>query len=281
MRQRGSIATVWSALGLAFLAACSGDSSPVSAPEARSGEFATADVWTAKAYLCKLGPAGTTATFSITATGGHLLFGNEVTLDAASDPGNCSIAIWEPTDASVVTVTVTEIGATEGLVIDQIYTIGGLNDLGGIADSRTFDTAGKMASIRVDAFTRGDIKFVNVPGELPPPAAQGCTPGYWKQSQHFDSWPAAYSPNMSFDAVFADAFPGMTLLQVVSNGGGGLNALGRHSVAALLNAGNADVQNGLTTAQVIAAFNAAFASGSYEAQKNTFEGLNELGCPLS
>ena len=37
-------------------------------------------------------------------------------------------------------------------------------------------------------------------------------------------------------AGFDDAFPGMTLLEVLSQGGGGLNALGRHTVAALLNA---------------------------------------------
>ena len=29
-------------------------------------------------------------------------------------------------------------------------------------------------------------------------AARGCTPGYWKQSQHFDSWPAGYSPTCCF-----------------------------------------------------------------------------------
>ena len=68
---------------------------------------------------------------------------------------------------------------------------------------------------------------------------------------------------------------------MVSNGGGGLDALGRHTVAALLNAGAGAPAYPLTTAQVIAAFDAAFASGNYETQKNIFARYNELGCPLN
>ena len=37
----------------------------------------------------------------------------------------------------------------------------------------------------------------------------------------------------------------------------------------------------LSTAEVIAATNAALASGNFEAQKNIFAALNEQGCPLS
>lgn len=118
------------------------------------------------------------------------------------------------------------------------------------------------------------------PPPPPPPGGEGCTPGYWKQPHHFGNWTAPYSPTTQFGDVFADAFPGKTLLDVVGQGGGGLIALGRHTVAALLNAASADVDYGMTTAEVIAAFNAAFASGDYEAQKDAFEELNEQGCPL-
>ena len=44
-----------------------------------------------------------------------------------------------------------------------------------------------------------------------PPSTEGCTPGYWKQPQHFDSW-VTYSPSTLFSSVFDDAFPGLTLL---------------------------------------------------------------------
>jgi hypothetical protein len=71
------------------------------------------------------------------------------------------------------------------------------------------------------------------------------------------------------------------LLEVLSTGGGGLEALGRHAVAALLNSAPGGPAYPLTTAQVIAAFNAAFASGVYEAQKDIFDRNNNLGCPLN
>jgi hypothetical protein len=111
---------------------------------------------------------------------------------------------------------------------------------------------------------------------------EGCTPGYWKQDQHFDSWPAPYTPDMLFSDVFEDAFPGQTLLDVVSNGGGGLEALGRHTVAAMLNGASDGVNYEFTDEEVISMFNDLFPGSEedYEALKNTFEYNNELGCPL-
>jgi hypothetical protein len=115
----------------------------------------------------------------------------------------------------------------------------------------------------------------------PPAGGEGCTPGYWKQSQHFDSW-TGYNPNQLFVSVFGEnAFPGMTLLQVLSQGGGGLKALGRHTVAALLNSASGNVDYQYTTAQVIAMFQAVFPGGDYENLKNEFASENESGCPLN
>jgi hypothetical protein len=112
---------------------------------------------------------------------------------------------------------------------------------------------------------------------------EGCTPGYWKQTQHFDSWPAPYYPDMLFSAVFEDAFPGLTLRDVLSLHGGGLNALGRHTVAALLNAASSSVNYDLTPQQVIDSFNSVYpgTNGQYESLKNMFEGYNQQGCPLN
>ena len=113
--------------------------------------------------------------------------------------------------------------------------------------------------------------------------SEGCTPGYWKQAQHFDSWTQPYDPGDLFvSAGFEDAFPGMTLLQVLEQGGGGLNALGRHTVAALLNTASPDVDTAYTNPQtVIDLFNGVYPGGDYEGLKNIFAGYNELGCPLS
>jgi hypothetical protein len=114
----------------------------------------------------------------------------------------------------------------------------------------------------------------------PPTGDEGCTPGYWRQAHHYDSW-TGYTPVTAFSAVFEDAFPGMTLGEVVRLNGGGLNALGRHTVAALLNASSPDVEYAYTAAQVISQFNAVFPGGDYEALKDTFEQYNESFCPLN
>ena len=118
----------------------------------------------------------------------------------------------------------------------------------------------------------------------PPIGGDGCTPGYWKQSHHFDSWPnPPYAPlTTTFESVFGRDVPGNpTLVAALNLCCGGLNALMRETVAALLNAASPDVDFDLTVADVIAGFQAAFDSGDFETTKNLFEGLNELGCPLN
>jgi hypothetical protein len=126
-------------------------------------------------------------------------------------------------------------------------------------------------------------------------ATEGCTPGYWKQSQHFDSWPAIVgTPSTLFHDVtaaggsvrFADAFPGKTLLQVLSQGGGGIIALGRHAAAGVLNGGSPDVNYNFSRAKTIEMFNAAYLSGDaavIESTKNAIQAMNEAadGCPLN
>lgn len=111
---------------------------------------------------------------------------------------------------------------------------------------------------------------------------EGCTPGYWKQPHHFDSWPSGLLPETMFSDVFEDAFPGMTLLDVLAQGGGGLNALGRHTVAALLNAESPDVDYGMDGGTVVELFDDTFpgTKDDYESLKALFEAMNESGCPL-
>lgn len=120
----------------------------------------------------------------------------------------------------------------------------------------------------------------------PPAGGEGCTPGYWKQPQHFFAWPAPYDPSAPdatlFSDVFDDAFPGMTLLDVLKQGGGQIKALGRHTVAALLNSAQDGVNYDLTPADVISMFNNVFPGSNrdYQTLKNIFESFNEQNCPL-
>jgi hypothetical protein len=112
---------------------------------------------------------------------------------------------------------------------------------------------------------------------------EGCTPGYWKQAHHYKDWTSPYEPTDLFSDYFEDAFPGQNLVQVLDNGGGGLDALGRHTVAALLNAANPDVDYPLAVQEVINGFNAVYpgSKDDYEMLKDQYVGFNELGCPLN
>jgi hypothetical protein len=88
-------------------------------------------------------------------------------------------------------------------------------------------------------------------------------------------------PGDSFDLVFGVDAPGdLTLLEALEQGGGGYKALGRHAVAALLNASNPDVDSDFSAAAVIALVQDAFETGDFEAAKNILAAANEQECPI-
>jgi len=120
---------------------------------------------------------------------------------------------------------------------------------------------------------------------LPPPRpAQGCTPGYWRQDQHFDSWvPTGYAPSDDYNTVFgvSASFNPHTLLDAVWLGGGGEFALARHAVSALLNASSPDVNYIYSASDVISMVQAAYTSGDFETTKDLFDAANNAGCPLN
>jgi hypothetical protein len=119
----------------------------------------------------------------------------------------------------------------------------------------------------------------------PPPCDEGCTPGYWKQEQHFDSW-EGYSTDDMFDDVFGVG-PSITLLEALNArrkdySSGAEAAMLRHAVAALLNAANSDVNYGEDTDWVIEGVNLAYAGElGFEYVKDVFEDYNERHCPLN
>lgn len=127
----------------------------------------------------------------------------------------------------------------------------------------------------------------------PGPACAGCTPGYWKQKQHFDSWPAPFVPvgtgASTFNAVFGvemykrpNGEP-YTLLEVMKelNGNGDpvSTNLGFHAVAALLNAAHPEVNYGYTSGEIIDLFRNNLHRAA--ALKDSLAMLNERGCPLN
>jgi hypothetical protein len=135
----------------------------------------------------------------------------------------------------------------------------------------------------------------------------GCTPGYWKQSQHFGSYAAPFSPNQTMFNAFAPFggtpnFPKVknkadinenviTLQQALSQGGGDTNALLRHFIAAVLNAANNNVNSQyenipeiVTAVKAVLAGQTATLGGqqynTVDALKNALAASNEGGCPL-
>ncbi len=124
----------------------------------------------------------------------------------------------------------------------------------------------------------------------PEETCEGCTPGYWRQQQHFGSWTPPYSPTdpkTLWTDVFP-AFPGMptdlTLIDALCLQGGQYNALARHAAAALLNgaynrANPGGLNFGYTDQDVIDLYTANYLT-DVEGLKNSFALLNERSCPL-
>ena len=126
---------------------------------------------------------------------------------------------------------------------------------------------------------------------------QGCTPGYWKQTQHFASWvPTGYTQGQLLSSVFtigSDYSPlgNSSLLDALSFGGGSTlsdkaQILLRAAVSALLNAGNPSVAYALTTSQIVTQVNSALASEDPNVITNLATSLNNFnngngGCPLN
>jgi hypothetical protein len=122
------------------------------------------------------------------------------------------------------------------------------------------------------------------PTTTQPPGGEGCTPGFWKNlKQHGDFW--TLDPEQSVQSVFSAATGpegDQTLIEALENGGGGVDALLRHAVAAVLNA-RAGLDFPFTEAAIVAAVNAALTSGDpavIEALKNDLDEANNLGCPF-
>ncbi|KEA62102.1 putative internalin [Marinobacterium lacunae] len=134
----------------------------------------------------------------------------------------------------------------------------------------------------------------------PPPGFEGCTPGYWKQDQHFDSWTSPYYPNMLMTTA-GFIFPNgaglfgnladQTLLEALNYGGGdtlqeAAQILMRAAVASLLNAASGDVDFPWSVDDVINMTNAALASKDRQTMLNLAHDLDDDnngpdGCPLN
>lgn len=274
-------------LAIAAVSACSDVGSPVSSKRGSSVDLVgdRNDVYSVIPGVVNVcvfhGEIVATSSFVASAPAGEDVLGGVFSIT----PSPHCIEVWNASSTSTVEVSATLSAAAAGYAIDRIYWAYG----DGTTETSGWVYDATSASVPVSDLVGGAIWFkmkvapIVEPPE-PPQGGQGCTPGYWRQEHHYDSWTAPYTPTTQFSDVFANAFPGKTLGEVVRLGGGGLNALGRMAVASLLNAASANVSFDLTTAQVISQFNAAYASGrkgTIEDVKNVLDMLNNQGCPLN
>lgn len=124
---------------------------------------------------------------------------------------------------------------------------------------------------------------VEVPEEEEGP--EGLTPGFWKN--HPLCWDG-YEPTQYFNDVFdvsisigngKKAAENPTLMEALNANGGGINALARHAVAALLNAAHPDVNYPLSNTEIINAVHEAIANGepAITDLKDQLDMYNNLG----
>jgi hypothetical protein len=274
-------------------AACSGDSpTTVDAPDVAT----FAQTTDARVVLCKITfksfdeassgyvPGVTEdptlgVDFEFDITGGDV---SNITLAAASYVGlsasECA-EIYSGPAGNPLTI----IETSPNSIMNSVFVADGLAPNFNFLPDGTWSAATDVRTISTAAVPAGEnwvyVKntVIDTPPPPPPPGMQGCTPGYWRQTQHFGNW--SYNQSDLYSAIFGVAYEG-TLLQAVWARGGGVNALARHSVAALLNAASGDVAYPYTVDQVIAAVQGAFATGEYERVKNRLAYANELGCDL-
>jgi len=127
---------------------------------------------------------------------------------------------------------------------------------------------------------------------------EGCTPGFWKNNadKHQASAWEGHSPGQHFSSVFgvviqvrsggmkSNTITDPTLLEALNANGGGINALARHAVAALLNISSGCVDYAIgSEADLIGMVQDAIAQGNGAIQvlHTLLAGYNEAGCPVN
>jgi len=292
MNSKGAL-LVGAAMAVGILAACSDSAT---GPASRSAfvpkaSFAVGDPTTVapplatELRICKAGNVGGTINVTDVGNGGGgsgnptiiadqngAVPGAQVALSpGAGGAANCVMAVIDLGDAFFERGDFFTVTETVGAGVTSVKTCY-IND-----NNTTPDAC--PANFFINTAHGWTVVFTNT--APPPPGDEGCTPGYWKQDQHFGSW-APVPLNRTFaQAGMSFGFTG-SLLAGLDAGGGGVNALARHAAAAYLNAQSGGVDYAYTTVQVQAIANGTgiYAGLSIEARKDLLAAANEAGCPL-
>ena len=146
----------------------------------------------------------------------------------------------------------------------------------GLAETTTTDTSTNSTTVSTTTTT------------TTPNGAEGCTPGFWKNNadkKDASQWTAPYDPDNLVSSVFDQApadIGSLTLLEGLQLGGGGLNALTRHAIAAVLNAAHPEIDYPFTVVDIVISVNAAYNGlTDVEVLKDLLDVSNNLGCDIS
>jgi hypothetical protein len=203
--------------------------------------------------------------------------------------GACSEA-FEGNDSAAYRITEVAVANTAVTSIKSkiLYNFSPNPGGNGLLDSnlvqRTAIVSSSGAETTVVTFTNSNVSTSN----------QGCTPGFFKQHQHFDSWSGGFTTDTKVNTVFTGVDASLadeTLLDALQGGGGpGLvgaeQILLRAAVAALLNASSAGVNYPLTRDDITSDVNTALAIGTRDVILTVATALDNYnngsgGCPLS
>jgi hypothetical protein len=275
---------VGAVMAVAFLAACSDSPTAPAASKAAfvpKSSFAVNDLTNNTPVvgvlkICKLGNVG--GTFVVTdignGTGGTGTPSIQSPITVAN--GTCRIAVEDNGDANLFKGDFFSV--SENAAADPANTVQALTSCAGVEGAIACNNNYFVNNVHGVVLT-----YTNT-FTPPPPGDQGCTPGYWKQDQHFDSWPAGITPSTTFTSIFGVGGT-LTFLEALGLNGGGTDALWRHGAAAYLNALSSGVDYAYTTAQVIDIVqgDGAYAGLSVEERKDLLDAANNGvgGCPLN
>jgi SdrD B-like domain len=179
---------------------------------------------------------------------------------------------------------------------DQVGTVDGLLEGFNGANDEIIDICTPDCGIGVGYNFLEYCPPVSPPPPPPPPVvgSEGLTPGFWKNNatkHDASAWSGTgYYLYQTLGQVFNLAgtqfasLSNVTLVQALSLNGGGVNALMRHAVSALLNAAHSEIDYPLSQTQIVNQVNAAIASGDakvIENLKNKLDSFNNLGADLN
>lgn len=220
-----------------------------------------------KFKICKSASSNVSGTFTISRSAVGASTGSALT-SATIAPGNCVVVAEDAGSDGTVGSTITVTETSPGLASITGQRIDGAG--GGIVTAEPFSNGDSRFVNQFHGYTFTFTNTVSVPTA----GNNGCSPGYFKNH----AFPAGFTSSTTFASVFGNnVFGSATLLDVLKTGGGGLEALGRQTVAAFFNA-TIYADFGFTAAEVVAEFNAVVpgSSADQKSLKDTFEALTDV-----